>query len=203
MSSLIPSLNWYQTKEYIIFTIELQDVSNENITFTEDSFSFTGHSAHNFYAMLFTTFDKIIPEESSYDKQNGIKVILKKSENSSWSYLTKDKNQFKNNIKVNWNAWVDDDEEDESSASASQFDFQQMMAQMGGGGMPDFSSMMGGMQGEMQDGIHDGIDEEGDMLDFNNMPDEEECEECNDGSCEYHNEEIENDATEDLEEESS
>jgi len=192
MTSLIPSLIWHQTKEYIIFTIELQDVSNENITFTEDSFSFTGYSANNFYAMLFTTFEKIIPEESSYDKQNGIKVLLKKSENSSWSYLTQDKNQFKNNIKVNWNAWVDDEEEDESSAS--QFDFQQMMAQMGqmngGGGMPDFSSMMGDNNEE-------------DMPDFDNMHDEEECEECNDGSCAYHNEEIENDVKEDLEEESS
>lgn len=181
MSSLIPSLNWYQTKEHIIFTIELQDVSNENITFTEDSFSFSGYYVNNFYAMLFTTFEKIIPEQSSYDKQNGIKVVLKKLENNSWTYLTRDKNQFKNNIKVNWNAWVDDDEEDESSASSPQFDFQQMMAQMGGGGnggMPDFSSMMGGMQNE------------GDMPDFDNMPDEEECEGCNDGSCEYHSEEV-------------
>jgi hypothetical protein len=182
MSSLIPSLNWYQTPEHVIFTIELQDVSNENITFTEDSFSFTGYSSNNFYAMLFTTFEKIIPEQSSYDKQNGIKVLLKKTENCSWTYLTKDKNQFKNNIKVNWNAWVDD-EEDESSASAPQFDFQQMMAQMGQmnggeGGMPDFSSMMG-------------ADNEGNMPDFDNMPDEEECEECNDGSCEYHSEEVE------------
>ena len=184
MSSLIPSLIWHQTKENIIITIDLQDVSRENITFTEDSFSFTGYSAHNFYAMLLNTFEKIIPEESSYDKQNGIKVVLKKSQNSSWTYLTKDKNQFKNNIKVNWNAWEDDDEDEEQSSSQPQFDFQQMMAQMGGGGgggMPDFSSMMGGMNGD-----------EGDMPDFDNMPDdEEECEECNDGSCEYHNEEIE------------
>jgi hypothetical protein len=176
--SLIPSLSWYQTKEHVIFTIDLQDINNEEIIFSENNFSFRGYNSNNLYEIKFETFDEIIATESNYLKENKIKVILKKSENSTWTYLTKDKNIYKNNIKVNWSAWIDDDENIEEE-NQPQFDFQQMMSQMGGN-MPDFSNMMG--------------DEE-------DITNEEECEECNNDNCSYHNEELDDENIEELDDE--
>jgi len=144
-----PTLLWYQTKDYVVFNIELQQVSNLNINITEENISFYGISKSNLYQINFDLFENINKDESSYTiQEKNIVFNLKKTSTDYWKNLTKDKNLYKNNIKINWNRWIDEDAEDDElpnqDGMGGNFDFQQMMQSMGG--MGDMASMMGGME---------------------------------------------------------
>jgi hypothetical protein len=195
-TNLIPSLIWHQNKESIFFVIELPETSEHNIIISNEKLSFFALSSSKSYEMNFDFFENVDSEKSSYTIENKhIKFSLKKAESNNWLFLTKDKNVYRNNIKINWNAWVDEDEEEEPDLS-QQMDFQRMMASMGGGGM-DMASMMGGMGGgmdmaSMMGGMGDGEEDEvddalggqddalGGQDDSLGEQDdaEEECEEC-------------------------
>ena len=179
-TNLIPSLIWHQNKESIFFVIELPETSEHNINISNEKLSFFALSSSKSYEMAFDFFENIDSEKSSYIIENKhIKFSLKKGESNNWLFLTKDKNVYRNNIKINWNAWVDEDEEDEPDLS-QQMDFQRMMASMGGGGM-DMASMMGGMGGGMDmASMMGGNGEEEEIDDALGGQDdaEEECEEC-------------------------
>ena len=110
--------------------------------------------------MSLELFENIISEDSSYKiEEKCIKFILKKTNESKWDFVTKDRNIYKNNIKINWTEWKDDDSE--SEADNSQFDFQQMMQSMGGmGGMGDMSQMMQNMGGMDDEDDEDNEDNE-------------------------------------------
>jgi hypothetical protein len=192
---LTPSVIWYQTKNEVFFNIELQNIKDEKIIINEHNFSMYGISGNDSYEMNFDFFDLIDTEKSNcIIQEKCIKISLFKKEENKWTYLTKNKLTYKNNIKVNWNSWVDEEVEDEPEENPmAGFDMQQMMASMGGGGrgMPDFSSMMGGMGGsggEMPDfssmmgGM--GEDIEG-MPDFNG--EDEDDDEENDSSTDCEN----------------
>jgi hypothetical protein len=187
-TNLIPSLIWHQNKDNIFFVIELPETSDHNIKIFDEKLDFYCLSNGKSYEMNFNFFENIDPENSSYIIENKhIKFSLKKKESNNWLFLTNDKNLYKNNIKINWNAWVDEDDEDEQPDFSQQMDFERMMASMGGGGM-DIASMMGGggmdmssMMGENMDDSQDEeekneIDEIDEVLNHNDC--EEECEEC-------------------------
>ena len=148
---LTPSVIWYQTKRDVCFSIELNDIKTESVVISDNNFVFSGVSSNNNYAMNFDFNQEVESSDSEYTvSEKGIKVVLKKKEEINWTFLTKDRNTYKNNIRVNWNAWTSEAEsEDEDLDGGSQFDMskmQEMMRSMGGGmdgGMPDFSSMMG------------------------------------------------------------
>jgi hypothetical protein len=191
-TNLIPSLIWHQNKENIFFVIELPETSEHNINISDEKLYFYALSNSKSYEMVFDFFENVDSEKSSYTIENKhIKFSLKKRELNNWLFLTKDKNVYRNNIKINWNAWVDEDEEEEPDLS-QQMDFQRMMASMGGGGM-DMANMMGGMGGGMDmasmmggNGEDEDIGEEvdnalGDETDTHHSEDDctdEECEEC-------------------------
>jgi hypothetical protein len=180
-TNLIPSLVWHQNKENIFFVIELPETSEHNINISDEKLYFYALSNSKSYEMVFDFFENVDSEKSSYTIENKhIKFSLKKRESNNWLFLTKDKNVYRNNIKINWNAWVDEDEEEEPDLS-QQMDFQRMMASMGGGGM-DMASMMGGMGGNMDmASMMDGNGEEdiGDEVDSAlGGQEDEECEEC-------------------------
>jgi hypothetical protein len=159
-----PSLSWYQSVNNIIFDILIQKAENLKINITDHIFEFTCTSNKLLYEINFELFDNINKEESSYIvNEKYIKVILKKNNNNSWVYLTKDKNIYKNNIKVNWNEWDDSDGEennqndnqnDNQFGGNMNFDFQEMMKNMGGLGNEDFD---GNIDNE---GYEDGIEED-------------------------------------------
>jgi hypothetical protein len=170
----IPSILWHQTKDEVYFTIEVNNINNENIKINENSFSFTGISNNNTYEINFEYLNNIDNNNSKYMvEQKNIKVTLKKNNsNEYWNSLTKDKNTYKNNIKVNWNAWVDEDDEEETQnpmGGNMPFDLQQMMASMGGN-MGDYQNMMNNMGEEnneddpTDDAVDDAVDEENENL---------------------------------------
>jgi len=170
----IPSVLWHQTKDEVYFTIEVNNINNENITIAENSFSFSGISNNNNYEMNFEYLNNIDNNNSKYVvEQKNIKVTLKKINSSEyWNSLTKDKNNYKNNIKVNWNAWIDEDDEEETQNQNPMgnmpFDLQQMMASMGGN-MGDYQNMMNNMG---EDNNAEGDNVEDDNVEDDNAEDE-------------------------------
>jgi len=163
--SLIPSLLWSQTKEYIFIDIQLNNVINENIIFTKDNLYFLGTSNNNKYEISFDLYNNIDTENSYVIDINNnkelikevpkkIKIILKKDEENDWTFLQKNKYLYKNNIKTNWNKWVDEDSDNEESMGGMDMesmmgggmDMQNMMQNMMGGGM-DMANMMQNMGG--------------------------------------------------------
>ena len=181
-NTYIPNILWYQTRYDVIMTIKLQKTSDLNLTLTESSISFSSISNNTKYAFEFEFFENIDKDGSRYEvEEHHIKVFLKKNiteneETTKWSLLTKDKNLYKNNIKVDWNYWVDSDGEDEEDPQeqgnpfGGNMDFQKMMESMGG---------LGNMQMPNMD------DDEDEMPDTDEMPDleDEEGEETDDDIC--------------------
>ena len=177
---LIPTLKWYQTNDSVILNFDVNNVKNESIVINEDSISFNVFSKDNNYYMNFKLNSNINKEESRYIiNDNFVKIILKKIDDSSWNYLTYDKNIYKNSIKVDWNAWGDDSDDEKNNETQNQnqdqdFDFQKMMESMQGmQGMNDMQQVMGEDYNEEDYDNHEECDDEN-----CNHEECEECEEC-------------------------
>ena len=180
-SIYIPSLVWYQNKNNIIIDIEISGYKNQSLNIKENIFDFKCQKDIKQYEMNFELFSNIKQHYVKYNESN-INIILEKMEELDWSQLTKNKNLYKNNIKINWSYWADNEEEEQNN----NFNMEEMMRNMGGGGaggMPNMEEMMrsmGGMGGggdEMEDMMRQMSDEE---------PDEEHCEENCDENCKEH-----------------
>jgi hypothetical protein len=192
----VPTVKWHQSKDYVYLIFEVHNSINENIKISENSIYFNVSSGNNIYEMNFELFENIEKENSNYNiTEKCIKITLKKSLSNNWTFLTKNRYIYKNNIKINWSEWVNesDDEEDDQN-DQSQFDFQKMMQSMGGmGSMDQMMQNMGGMGGmdEMMQNNEDDnendneddneededIENEINKLDDNNN-EEEECKCC-------------------------
>lgn len=190
-ASLNPIIKWYQSVNFINLNIELSDSKDVNIKFEDKEFFFNGSSNNIKYEIGFQLFDSINKEESIYIvNQNSIKVSLKKINTDSWNYLTNDKNLYKNNIKIDWNNWVNDSDDDEpanngnnSQFDTSQFDFQKMMESMQGmggmGGMPGMPGMDGMQSMDDMDGMP-GMQK----IDAEDYCEDDDCtEECEGDAC--------------------
>jgi len=182
---LTPTLTWYQVNDAIILSFELYNSIKKNISITNNNILLNVMSNNNEYKMEFELSNEINSDDSTYiidDKS--IKMILKKTNDDKWSSLTNDKNLYKNNIKINWNRWINDsDDEDEQQEQQNpfggnqQFDFQQMMQNMGGmGDMESMMKSMGGM-GDMESMMKS----MGDMGAYEDDEDDEDGENGEDG----------------------
>jgi hypothetical protein len=153
---LIPQISWSQNDEYIILNIELVKTSDNIHDIKDNAIFLTCKSNNKLYKVDFELYDTIKPEESSYFVQERcVKFLLRKGNDSEkWIRITKDKNTYKSNIKVNWSEFDESDGEEEDNMG------QNMMFPPG----MDFSSMMGGNNmmfppGMMPDGLGE-VDEE-------------------------------------------
>jgi hypothetical protein len=197
--NLIPTVKWHQNKEYLFLNFEVYDSKNQDIKITNQDIYFFVQSNNQNYEMNFEFLNEIDKDNSNYTLLgNSIKVNLKKMNQENWSSLTKNKNLYKNNIRVDWNAYVNDldDEEEVEPQNNEQFDFNKMMQGMQGmNNTPDnqqfdFHKMMESMQGmdinDNEESMLDDEDLEGmpdldNEEDFEDMPDEDEeeyCHEC-------------------------
>ncbi len=84
-------------------------------------------------------------------------ILAKKEEGPHWPRLLKAAGRAPSNVKVDWNRWVDEDEEGTGGLEEDGFDLSALQNLGGGGagagGMPDFSSLLGGAGGPGLEGL--------------------------------------------------
>jgi len=148
MSNTAP-IKWAQRSDSLFITIALPDVKDETITLTDEELHFKGTSEGKPYEVNIKFFKPIDSKaKGSTYKVNPRSVqmhVMKKVEEKEdeddevfWPRLLQDKNLEKNQVKIDWDRYVDEDEEEEG------FDTTGMDGMMGGAGGPD----MGGMDME-------------------------------------------------------
>lgn len=155
--TLPPQILWAQRNDKVFVSIQLDDVSDENITVNTEKLTFSGKSRNKNYAVDLEFNGSIIPEESKQRKggREYFFELKKKEEGPYWPRLLKD-NKKRQYLKIDFNRWKDEDESDDETAAGGgpgydDANLESMMAQMGGGmggmgGMPGMGGM-GGMPG--------------------------------------------------------
>lgn len=175
MQIFIPTLKWYQDKDNVYLDIEACNSIDFKLKISDNNLSFSYLSNNNYYEMKFELFDNV--DHIKYvDYKSSIKITLEKKNKDYWIYLTYDKNQYKNYIKLDWNKWIDEDTDDEKD-----FDMSNMMKNMGGmmnneNSPFDFSKMMESMNNQNLGEL----DNDNDIDDNDNM---EEIDEESDDYC--------------------
>jgi peroxiredoxin family protein len=139
---LIPTIKWSQNSIYVIINLEINQVKNDVYELNSNNIVFSGTSNTNLqYSINLELLNSIDTESSKYIvEERIIRFILKKSIDEKWIRLTKDKAQYKSNIKVNWNDFEDSEgeegEEEEEKSLGQNFNQQNPNQQF------DLSSMM-------------------------------------------------------------
>jgi hypothetical protein len=166
---LVPSLKWYQSKEYIYMTVDVSLAKDNGIKLFNKNIIFNVISGDIQYYLEFEFYKGYNLVDSKYFfTEKNVKIILKKNDNENWDRLTLNKNCYKNNIKIDWDLWVNEQSDDEDNKNANnyqqQIDFQRMMEGMGG--IQNMQDMMGNMN----------------LNDFENLPEQDEDNNENDDS---------------------
>jgi len=155
-------IKWAQRSDSVYLTIVLQDVTEETITLSDAALEFKGKSGGKDYGFSIEFFKSIDSKGSTYKvlprsiQMNIMKATPKEGEGEEeeeeeefWPRLLKDKALEKNQVKLDWDRYVDEDEEEEAGG----MDMSNLeggkgfggMPGMGGGGMPGMGG--GGMPG--------------------------------------------------------
>jgi hypothetical protein len=126
------------------------DVKEENITLTDTELKFEGKSESKDYQVNIEFLNEVDAEGSTYKvlpRSVQMHILKKeKEEDEFWSRLLKDKALEKNQVKIDWDRFVDEDEEEEGF-DMSNLEGGQGMGGGGMGGMPPGMGGMGGMPG--------------------------------------------------------
>ncbi|CAB9522535.1 Prostaglandin E synthase 3 (Cytosolic) [Seminavis robusta] len=153
MSVNTAPIKWAQRTDSLYVTIALSDVKNETINLTDKELHFKGKSQDKDYEVNIEFFKPVDAEGSKYNVlPRSIQMhIMKKKEDEDeefWPRLLKDKALEKNQVKIDWDRYVDEDEEEEGF-DTSALDGGMGMGGMGGmgGGGGGFPGMPGGMPG--------------------------------------------------------
>mmetsp|Transcript_20916 Transcript_20916/g.30936 ORF Transcript_20916/g.30936 Transcript_20916/m.30936 type:complete len:143 (+) Transcript_20916:73-501(+) len=122
MSNTAP-IKWAQRSDSLYITIALADVKDETITLTDTELHFKGTSESKPYAVNIKFFQPIDSkaEGSSYKvlprsvQMHVMKFPSEKDDDDEefWPRLLEDKTLEKNQVKLDWDRYVDEDEEDE------------------------------------------------------------------------------------------
>jgi len=144
MSPNTAPIKYAQRKDSLYLTIALADVKNEKIVLTDTELKFEGNSGDKPYQVNIEFFKEVDSEGSTYKvlpRSVQMHILKKdKEEEEFWTRLLKDKMLEKNQVKIDWDRYVDEDEEEEG------FDMSNMDGASGMGGMPGMGGM-GGMPG--------------------------------------------------------
>lgn len=143
-------VKWAQRSDSLYLTIALPDVKEETINLSDTELHFKGKSEDKDYEVNLQFYKPVDSEGSKYNVlPRSVQMhIMKKTkgdgdddddEEEFWPRLLQDKALEKNQVKIDWNRYVDEDEEEEG------FDTSALDGGMGMGGMPGMG--MGGMPG--------------------------------------------------------
>jgi len=130
MNNKYLTIFWHQNKEYVSLETFIEKEYIKDIKITNELFEINNEK----YTMTFNFFNEINQENIEFNSMdNKLKIKLEKKQNNYeyWNYLSKN-NEFKNQIKVNWNFWKDEDEEEDNQQEAENmpFNMEEMMASM-------------------------------------------------------------------------
>merc|ERR1719270_468464 len=118
------------------------DIKDEKIVLTDTKLIFEGKSGEKSYAVNIEFFKEVDSEGSTYKvlpRSIQMHIMKKdKEEEEFWTRLLEDKALEKNQVKIDWDRYVDEDEGEEG------FDMSNMDGAMG---MPGMGGMGGGMPG--------------------------------------------------------
>ncbi|KAL7562220.1 hypothetical protein ACA910_013474 [Epithemia clementina (nom. ined.)] len=159
-------IKWAQRSDSLYLTIALPDVKDETIQLTDTALVFKGKSQNKDYEVNIAFYKKVDAEGSTYKvlPRNIQMHVMKKDKNEDefWPRLLEDKNLEKNQVKIDWDRYVDEDEGGEG------FDTSALEGGMGMGGMPGMGGM-GGMPGMGGMGGPGGMDMEALMKQMGGM----------------------------------
>ncbi|KFM22729.1 Uncharacterized protein F751_6760 [Auxenochlorella protothecoides] len=172
---LSPPVQWAQRKDRLYLTFDLQDCKDPTIEVKNDEASQSGRvsfkgNAHSHatgpdehtYSMDLELYGEIDDSDVKQVKTDRTVVLIlaKKEEGPHWPRLLKAAGRAPSNVKVDWNRWVDEDEEGTGGLEEDGFDLSALQNLGGGGagagGMPDFSSLLGGAGGPGLEGLRAG-----------------------------------------------
>jgi hypothetical protein len=130
MNNKYLTIFWHQNKEYVSLETFIEKEYIKDIKITNELFEINNEK----YTMTFNFFNEINQENIEFNSMdNKLKIKLEKKQNNYeyWNYLSKN-NEFKNQIKVNWNFWKDEDEEEDNQQEMENmpFNMEEMMASM-------------------------------------------------------------------------
>lgn len=122
------------------------DVKDETIQLTDQEMHFKGKSNNKDYEVNIAFFKKVDSEGSTYKVlPRSVQMLLQKAKDDQdefWPRLLEDKALEKNQVKIDWDRYVDEDEEEEG------FDTSNLDGGMGMGGPPGMGGMPPGMDME-------------------------------------------------------
>ncbi|CAL9736775.1 co-chaperone protein Sba1p [Monosporozyma servazzii] len=129
-TALLPKVEWAQRsnetdpeKNYILLTIHITDcedpvldIQPTYLDLTAKSKGHVGDEVTHEYKLHIDFFKEIVPDKTLHKKANGqhyfLKMFKKDLQIEYWPRLTKEKVKY-NNIKTDFDKWVDEDEQDE------------------------------------------------------------------------------------------
>lgn len=145
---------WAQRSDSLYITIALADVKDETIDLTDTELHFKGTSESKPYEVNIKFFQpvdskaegstyKVIPRSVQFYV---MKVASEKEDDEEefWPRLLEDKALAKNQVKIDWDRYVDEDEEDEGFDTSG---LEGGNTMGGGGGPPGMGGMGGGPPG--------------------------------------------------------
>lgn len=149
-ASIAPTVLWAQRKDRVFVSIQLDDVSDENISVDTEKLTFSAKCRDKSYVIDLEFNGNIVPEESK-QRKGGREYyfdLKKKDVGPYWPRLLKDKLK-RQNIKIDFGRWKDEDESDDEQGAGGgggaggmydDANLEDMMQQMGtanGGGSFD------------------------------------------------------------------
>jgi prostaglandin-E synthase len=132
-------------------SVIISDVKDETIDLSNESLLFKGKSGGKDYEVNIEFFKKVDSDGSTYKVlPRSVQMHIMKHEDDKeefWPRLLQDKALEKNQVKLDWDRYVDEDEEQEGFDTAALDGGKGMGGMppgMGGGGMPGMGGMGGG-----------------------------------------------------------
>lgn len=139
-------VKWAQRKDSIYVTVDLPDVTNEQVKLTNKSLSFSGLSNGKKYEVNLEFYKAVDVEDKSSvwvktDPNVLFHIMKQDKEEEFWVRLLSDKVLEKTNVHVDWSKYVDEDEAEEQGG----FD----MSALNGAGGFDMNAMMAAQNANM------------------------------------------------------
>ncbi|KAH1024479.1 co-chaperone protein daf-41 [Dendroctonus ponderosae] len=168
-SKLLPPVMWAQRSAVVFLTINLEDVQDPVVKFTNHSVYFhgTGGLEKKEYEVTINLYKEIDPEKTkNFNRERCIEILLAKAKPDEpyWPFLTSDKKKH-HWLKCDFNKWHDEDESGDEGLGGmggGGGDFEEMMRQMGG---------LGGGEGNVKPNFDDLDADEGGDSDDEPIPD--------------------------------